>query len=111
MKSSTILEFSLCHEDNKIYRGCLTDNTEARLLCGKDDGDHCVKCETTGCNDVPRIRSPSLSCITCNQTDECAFGHRKKSATDCVNDVKLGSYESCYTFSHPSEFEYLAVNL
>lgn len=86
--------------DNIIYRGCLTDTSDHRLLCEKDDPnkkDLCLKCRASGCNNVAKVRPPSLSCIHCDKSAECAFGQDKKKATLCKSDVTFGAYESCYT--------------
>ncbi|XP_055309662.1 uncharacterized protein LOC129573299 [Sitodiplosis mosellana] len=88
--------FAYLAENKKIYRGCLTDISDHRLLCEKDKKGLCLKCGETGCNNVAKIRSPSLSCIHCNKSAECAFGHEKKTATQCKTDVQFGAQESCY---------------
>ncbi|XP_031624689.1 prestalk protein-like isoform X2 [Contarinia nasturtii] len=85
-------------EDNKMYRGCLTDQSDHRLLCEDDSNKKgaCVKCTETGCNNVPKTRPPSLSCVRCGKSEECAFGQDKKNAVPCSNIVPFGVDESCF---------------
>lgn len=87
-------------EENKIYRGCLTDPSEERLLCDQETPNKtkkCVKCGESGCNNLPKIRKASLSCVHCEKSEECAFGQQKKKASPCQNDVPFGYQETCYT--------------
>lgn len=94
--------------DNKIYRGCLTDTSDHRLLCEKADpnkSDLCLKCTGTGCNNEAKIRPPSISCVQCDKSVECAFGQDKKNATKCKTDVSFGDEESCYTHYSLSKFK------
>lgn len=82
----------------------MTDRGDGRLLCERihpNDKSVCIKCGTTGCNNVARVKPPTLSCVNCDKSNECAFGQDKSTATACKNDVPFGSEETCYTyFSH-----------
>lgn len=87
-------------KENKIYRGCLTDPSEERLLCDQqvpNKTKKCVKCGESGCNDLPKIRKASLSCVHCDKSEECAFGQQKEKAIPCQNDVPFSHQETCYT--------------
>lgn len=82
-----------------MFRGCLADNDDHRTFC--DEGNNpdkkgiCIKCSGSGCNNIPKVRSASLSCVQCDKSEECGFGHEE--ATPCENEVPFGSVEFCYT--------------
>lgn len=104
MACSILSKLDQCYaylaEDNRIYRGCLTDTTDHRLLCEQYHPGHkgiCVKCAGSGCNNMPRVRPPLLSCIQCQKSHECAFGQDKSNATACKSQIQFGKKESCYT--------------
>lgn len=85
-------------QDNKMYRGCLADNDKYRALCDEDSPDKkgtCIKCSESGCNNIPKVKSASLSCVQCNKSEECAFGHEE--TTPCESEIPFGSEEFCYT--------------
>lgn len=84
--------------DNHVYRGCLSDSSDHRLLCDQDQkkNRNCITCEKSGCNDVPKVRRANISCIQCSGSLECAFGFEKDAAVACEGFVRLGSEESCY---------------
>lgn len=86
--------------DEHVYRGCLSDSSDHRLLCDQDQKKNhsCITCEESGCNDTPKIRPSTLSCIQCRGSHECAFGFEKDSASRCKADVRLGLEESCYIY-------------
>lgn len=81
-----------------MYRGCITDASDHRLLCEGDFNKTgvCRKCSETACNNLPKIRSPSLSCVHCNKSEECAFGQDMKNEMPCKNSVLFGVDELCY---------------
>lgn len=87
--------YSLLISDKKIFRGCLTDSTNSRLLC-EQDGTTCVKCSLSGCNNQPKFKDPSLSCVKCNDTTDCAYGQNLNAAEVCQNSVPFAVSESCY---------------
>lgn len=94
------ISFIFFSEDKKIYRGCLTDASDHRLLCEQDSSDKkgiCVKCSGSGCNNMPRVRPPLLSCVHCKKSHECAFGQDKNNAVTCKSQIPFGTDESCYT--------------
>lgn len=69
------------------------------MLCEKEDPNQkgvCLKCGETGCNKMAKIGSPSLSCIHCDKSAECAFGQPNVEAIPCKADVPFGTEESCY---------------
>lgn len=85
-----------------MFRGCLSDATEERLLCegSNEDGlGSCVKCTTNGCNNQPKFIPPQLSCVKCSDWKECAYGQDASTATACVKDVLFGSKETCFVHS------------
>lgn len=92
--------FNFQFSDNHVYRGCLSDSSDHRLLCDQDQNENrsCITCEKSGCNDTPKIRPPTSSCIQCSKSSECTFGFEKDSAASCKEDVRLGLEESCYTY-------------
>lgn len=86
--------------DEHVYRGCLSDSSDHRLLCDQDQKKNrsCITCEKSGCNDTPKIRNSTLSCIQCKASHECAFGFERDSAGRCKEGVRLGLEESCYVY-------------
>lgn len=40
---------------------------------------------------------PTLECVTCQDSEQCAFGYSALMALPCTEDVPLGADESCYT--------------
>lgn len=36
--------------DGKVFRGCMSDNTQSKHACEKGEGK-CLKCSTNACND------------------------------------------------------------
>lgn len=93
--------------DNHVYRGCLSDSSDHRLLCDQDQKKNCITCEKSGCNDVPKMRPATLSCIQCSGSAECAFGFEEKSAAPCQGQVRLGSEESCYIYHGNGKLNHL----
>lgn len=82
-----------------MYRGCLSDPSEARLMCeldAKHQNGTCKKCATSGCNDEPKFDRPKLSCVKCSNDEECAFGRDAAEAKQCTKDVMFGEKESCF---------------
>lgn len=89
-----------------MYRGCLADGDDHRALCEEDDPDKkgvCIKCSESGCNNIPKVRPSSLSCVQCNKSEECAFGHVE--ATPCQTEVPFGSKEFCYILHNTGKIE------
>lgn len=63
----------------------------------------CVQCDGNGCNDAPKRKMPTLSCIQCDRSAECAFGQKHIEPTPCQSDVLLGVAESCYVHVNSCE--------
>lgn len=83
-----------------MYRGCISDNTKQRMLCDEETPNKegiCKKCSESGCNDMPRSKSPSISCVHCDKSLECAYGQNETNLIACKGDIKFGTEESCYT--------------
>ncbi|XP_031624827.1 uncharacterized protein LOC116341726 [Contarinia nasturtii] len=94
--------FTYVNQEKKIFRGCLSDQSETRLLCDRADKHEngtCVKCRSDSCNNQPRLRKPNLSCMSCTETEtkECAFGQDSSKAIACENQVVFGDKETCFT--------------
>lgn len=83
-----------------VVRGCLSDSTNESKIC-KDyeifDHDVCIKCSVTGCNKHSTYRQPTLSCVKCSDSEECAFGENLSKSSECIKNVSLNDKESCYT--------------
>lgn len=104
----TTFQIHFFFKDNRIHRGCLTDPDDSRLLCEQNNNNKknlCIKCDKSGCNNVPRVRAPSISCVHCNKSVECGYGFLRKDATPCVKQVQLGSIESCYVHYNIGKFQ------
>lgn len=82
-----------------MYRGCLTDTMDSRLLCEVGRGK-CIRCKEHGCNDQPVTKKPELSCIKCNDSMECTFGLNTNNSESCVSPVPFTRDESCYTLTY-----------
>ncbi|XP_055307068.1 uncharacterized protein LOC129571321 [Sitodiplosis mosellana] len=95
--------FTYIGPDKKVFRGCLSDATEQRLLCelvNEHKNGSCVKCDRSGCNKQPKFVQPKLSCMHCTDSEECAFGLRFSNQTmACKNPVVFGDEETCFTHS------------
>lgn len=94
-----------------MYRGCLSDPSNERLLCDQS-GEHklgtCTKCSKSGCNNQPKWAAPKLSCLKCENTKACAFLQDASDAIPCQKYVPFGITESCYTYHIPGNaFFYL----
>lgn len=93
-----------------MYRGCLSDSSQARLMCGLDETDQrgvCVKCSTSGCNNQPKFDKPRLSCLKCQNDKECAFGQDASRARRCIKDLMFGDEETCFTQVINGNFEFM----
>lgn len=77
-----------------MYRGCMTDTTDSRLLCQLGN---CFVCDESGCNNQTLYSEPEISCIKCNASIECAFGQPEAEPENCLNPVLFGVEETCYT--------------
>lgn len=101
--------------DKKIFRGCLSDASDERLLCervNEHKNGSCVKCNTTGCNNQPKIEKPTLSCMNCTGSQECAFGLISLNASvPCKRPVLFGDKETCYTQSTDGIVIFLTLRL
>lgn len=58
----------------------------------------CITCTEPGCNGEPRVKPPTLSCVQCDKSIECAFGQNNTQTVQCKNDIPFGSEENCYTY-------------
>lgn len=99
--------------DKKMFRGCLSDATNERLLCelvNEHQNGSCVKCNTTGCNNQPKYKKPKLSCMKCTGSKECAFGLVDTvNSTDCKEQVVFGEEETCYTQTIDGRFFFFSI--
>lgn len=57
------------------------------------------------------MRRPILSCIQCNKSKECAYGHDQGTAIQCKNDIPFSWVESCYTHFNAGNFSYTNLRL
>lgn len=84
-----------------MFRGCLSDATNERLLCervNEYENGTCVKCNTTGCNNQSKFREPTLSCMNCTGSDDCAFGLESLNFPYvCEKQILFGDEETCFT--------------
>lgn len=86
-----------------MFRGCLSDASNQRLLCervNEDGNGTCIKCNTSGCNNQPKLKQPTLSCMNCTDSEVCAFGLDLKSSNltiACEKPVLFGDKETCFT--------------
>lgn len=104
--------FSSIQIDRKIFRGCLSDSSEPRLLCERgDEFGKCVKCPSSGCNNQSKFRKPQLSCIKCSDSENCAFGYDPSAAEPCTQDVTFGDEESCFVHKIEGNFIYLKYKI
>lgn len=104
----TQFEYFHSFEEGTIYRGCLTDPSEERLLCDQqtpNKSSRCVKCGESGCNDMPKMREPLLSCVHCSESEECAFGQSREKAILCKSSIQFGNEESCFTHFNYGKLE------
>lgn len=87
----------------------MSDSTNARMLCNvavESKIGTCHKCSSDGCNNQPKFRKPTLSCMKCTGTDseECAFGQNLSNAVACEKPVVFGDKETCFTHSFNGKF-------
>lgn len=90
-------------DDNKVvHRGCLSDSVNATEACDEDPVK-CRKCQTSDCNSESIMKTPEISCITCDTTngEDCNWGWATTSADKCKKERFFYEEESCYilTFS------------
>lgn len=52
----------LLFQGGKVYRGCMSDQTNAQKSCQKDDGN-CQKCDKAGCNDKSGAKDIKVSLL------------------------------------------------
>lgn len=97
--------------DQKIFRGCLSDSSNARLMCDQSEKHKlgfCDTCSGSGCNNQPKMAKPKLSCLKCNDEKICAFSQYSHDARPCQKNVLFGDKESCFTRrSDSNEFMFL----
>lgn len=96
-----------------MYRGCLSDSSEARLMCelnGKHQNGTCRRCSGSGCNDQPKFGRPELSCVKCNNDRECAFGQDAAKAQQCTEDVMFGEEETCFVHAISGNTHFIIPN-
>lgn len=87
----------------------MSDTSDHRFKCegiGSKSKGICIKCDETGCNNMAKVNPPSLSCISCKKSVECAFGQDNKEATACEAGVPFGEQESCYIHYSLGELNY-----
>lgn len=88
-----------------MYRGCLSESSNGRLLCDEGEKQNlgfCKRCSESGCNNIPKITEPKLSCFKCNDEKACAFAQDVQAPQACKNEVHFGDEESCFTHSFDS---------
>lgn len=98
LKGFTFHEFFIL-ADKKIYRGCSSDGKEPRLKCEMaitQKNGTCVKCPESGCNSQPKFSQAKLSCVECDDEEECVFGQDPAKATACEKEVAFGDVETCF---------------
>lgn len=80
-----------------MYRGCQSDASQIQENCQAEPG-HCTVCTGNGCNVHDRSRRPTLDCVYCNRTNDCAYGQMPESmiTAACHNDVLFKRSETCY---------------
>lgn len=91
--------------DQKIYRGCLSDSSDERLMCDlsqKYKLGFCDICSGSGCNNQPKEVKPKLSCLKCNDEKSCALAQNASDAKPCQKNVLFGDKESCFTYQFKS---------
>lgn len=96
--SEKTLECLNCLLDQRMYRGCLSDQN-SRLICDREYVNVtgiCVKCPESNCNSMPKSTAPTLSCVKCAGNEQCAFGQNPKNLAKCKNAVLFGINESCF---------------
>ncbi|GAB0091248.1 proprotein convertase subtilisin/kexin type 5 [Sergentomyia squamirostris] len=82
------------------YRGCVSDPTEyqSRKVC-LQEGDRCVKCSGTECNNQPPTTTSTLSCVQCEPSDPECSDPVEGSSQLCTHQVPLGRQDLCYTYN------------
>lgn len=91
--------------DQKIYRGCLSDSSDGRLMCDQSEKYNlgfCDMCSGSECNNQPKMTKPKLSCLKCNDEKACAFAQDTYDARPCHKNVLFGQKESCFTHQFDS---------
>lgn len=100
--------------DQKIYRGCLSDSTNDRLMCDQSEKHQlgfCDTCSGSGCNNQTKMAKPKLSCLKCNDEKACAYHQYAQDAEPCQKIVLFGDKESCFTYHLNSKCIYLFIFL
>lgn len=78
----------------------MTDSTKESTKCKENyinDHEVCIKCSENGCNKQSTYKQPTLSCVRCSDSVECAFGENLSKSSACIRNVSLSDKESCYT--------------
>ena len=76
-------------QDEDMYRGCITDSKDSRLLCQLGMG-RCGICSEDGCNDQPLFIEPELSCYKCENSTDCGYGQiGAEKIVNCTMPVKV----------------------
>lgn len=91
--------------DQKIYRGCLSDSSNERLMCDQSEKHQlgvCSTCTGSGCNKQPKFQKPKLSCLKCDDEKSCAYPQKSFDAEPCQKNVLFGDEESCFTYQNKS---------
>lgn len=93
-----------------MYRGCLSDSSNDRLMCDqsvKYKLGFCATCSGSGCNDQPKLAKPKLSCVKCDDEKSCTYVQYANDAVPCNKNVLFGVVESCFThYSNSKDFIY-----
>lgn len=74
----------------------MSDPSDSRILCDERYAT-CEKCSENACNNQPKFKKPTLSCIHCEDSQKCAFGQTEENSIECKNDVIFSTEESCFT--------------
>lgn len=87
----------LISADNRMYRGCKSDSSDLQNECHLHP-ERCKVCKGDGCNAHDRTKKPTMSCVFCNRTQDCAYGQMPMSmiTQSCRNKVLFAQTESCY---------------
>lgn len=81
-----------------IHRGCMSDDDLYTDLC-RNNERKCRTCQEANCNSDAVMRSPSLSCVSCDSANsvECIWGFDKSAAQKCTRDYFYHETETCHT--------------
>ncbi|XP_055836985.1 uncharacterized protein LOC129905537 [Episyrphus balteatus] len=91
---------------SKMYRGCISNVTDMREC--QNNESKCITCnEKNGCNNVPLMKEPTLSCSKCKSKEDpsCLWEQPETTVLKCVKKYLFHLTESCLTQFNPSTQE------